>query len=60
MNSDSKWSSRKLFVALAAFIGASILVWFGKIDPAAWSLAFTGTVGAYLISQAYVDRGNGS
>lgn len=56
----SKWNSRKLGVSLLAFAVATFLVWFEKIDPSAWSTAMAATVGAYLLSQAYVDRNNGS
>ena len=56
----SKWNSRKLGVALLAFTVATWLVWFEKIDGSAWSTAMAATVGAYLLSQAYVDRHNGS
>jgi len=45
-----------LAVALVSLALASILVWFGKIDPGAWSMVFGVTVGAYLGSQAYVDK----
>jgi len=51
-----KWNSRKLIVALVSFAIATILVWFGKVDAGAWSTAMGITVGAYLASQAYVDR----
>ena len=56
----SKWNSRKLGVALLAFTVATFLVWFEKIDASAWSTAMAATVGAYLLSQAYVDKGNGA
>jgi len=51
-----KWDSRKLVVAVGSLVLASVLVWFGKIDPGAWSTAFMATVGVYLASQAYVDK----
>lgn len=56
----SKWNSRKLGVAMLAFGVSTWLVWFEKIDPSAWSTAMAATVGAYLLSQAYVDKANGS
>jgi hypothetical protein len=45
---------------MLAFTVATWLVWFEKIDPSAWSTAMAATVGAYLLSQAYVDRNNGA
>ena len=54
----ARWSSRKLWVAIMSMLLASFLVWFGKIDAGAWSAAFMATIGVYLASQAYVDKGN--
>lgn len=55
-NVNEGWGSRKLAVTIGSVILASTLLWVGKIDANNWQAVFMATVGAYLVSQAWVDR----
>jgi len=47
----SKHLSRKFIAMTAAGLSASMLQWFGKLDPAGstYALVLMGTVGAYMV-----------
>jgi len=53
---NSGWSSRKLAVTLGSVALATALLWLEKVPPDVWEAVFMATVGAYLVSQAWVDR----
>lgn len=52
----SKWSSRKLAVALVVEALASALLLHGDIPAPIWESVTMATVVAYLGSQAWIDR----
>lgn len=56
--SASRWTSRKLFVALFTFLVSTGLLIGGLIDMANWQWATSITVGAYMASQGLADALN--
>jgi hypothetical protein len=51
----SKWSSRKLAIAVGALLLATSLLVLGYVDQSVWQFAFTMTIGSYLAGQTIVD-----
>lgn len=41
-------TSRKFILALTTLLAASVLVWFGHLDPLLWRDVVIATVGAYV------------
>ena len=54
--SDSKWNSRKLALAVAIELLATVLLWFDKIGASNWEAVTMATVVGFCASQAAVDR----
>jgi hypothetical protein len=44
---------RKFSLAFASLISASILTWFGKIDPGVYSAVVIATVGVYITGNVW-------
>lgn len=44
----SRYASRKFLLSLLTLVTASVLVWFGKIDPGVYSAVVIATVAAYI------------
>ena len=51
-----KLNSRKLFMAFAASTVATLLLLHGSIQAEHWVTVIITVVGAYMATQAYVDR----
>jgi len=51
------WASKKLFIAIALETLATWLLYVGKIQADNWETVTMAVAGAYLVSQAYVDKG---
>lgn len=44
----SRMTSRKFLLALVTLAAASLLLWFGRIEPLVWRDVVIATVGAYI------------
>lgn len=44
---------RKFLLTVGTGLATNLLVWFGKIDAATFSLVTLGTVGAYITGNAF-------
>lgn len=49
----NKIGGRKFFVSLLTVISATVLTWYGKIDPGVYSTVVIATVGAYIAGNVY-------
>ena len=56
MTFKEKLNSRKLFIAFAASIVATLLLLGGVIQAEHWVTVIITVVGSYMATQAYVDR----
>lgn len=59
MVSRDKLNSRKLAFALLSYAVATVMLCIGQIEGENWTTVVITIGGAYMASQAYVDRGNG-
>lgn len=51
----TRWTSRKLIVAIVAALLATAMLALNYIDPEMWERVFGLTIGAYLASQGLTD-----
>lgn len=59
MISKEKLNSRKLLLAASTILIATLLLFPGLITSDNWVAVIIAIGGAYMATQAYVDRGNG-
>jgi len=56
MNTFTKFGGRKFLLCLGCGIVTTVLLWFGKLDGAAYTTIILGTVGAFIVGNVAAQK----